>query len=113
MAEAGTAGYEAGLWISLVAPAATPPAIIARLNREVNDVLKSAETRDALVAQGLEAEPGPPEAVPSASAATPRNGAAWWRRRGSRRSSAVVGWVERALLQGARYPSSASLPQSR
>jgi len=63
VAEAGIAGYEASLWMSLVAPAATPLAIIARLNREVNDVLRFAETRDALVAQGLEAEPGPPEAV--------------------------------------------------
>jgi tripartite-type tricarboxylate transporter receptor subunit TctC len=63
VAEAGIAGYEASLWIAMVAPAATPPAIIARLNREVNAVLASAEAKDALVAQGLEAEPGPPEAV--------------------------------------------------
>jgi len=63
VAEAGIAGYEASLWMSLVAPAATPPAIIARLNREVNAVLDSAESKEALVAQGLETEPGPPEAV--------------------------------------------------
>jgi tripartite-type tricarboxylate transporter receptor subunit TctC len=63
VAEAGIAGYEASLWIAMVAPAATPPAIIARLNREVNQVLNSAEAKDALVAQGLEAEPGPPQAV--------------------------------------------------
>src|SRR5207249_1190805 len=39
VAEAGIAGYEASLWVSLVAPPATPPAVIARLNREVNAVL--------------------------------------------------------------------------
>ena len=63
VAESGIAGYEAALWISFVAPSATPPAIIARLNREVNDILASAEGREALVAQGMEPDPGPPEAL--------------------------------------------------
>ena len=56
-------GYEAVLWVALVMPPATPAAIIARLNREMNDILKTADTREALIAQGLEPEPGPPEAV--------------------------------------------------
>ncbi len=63
VAEAALPGYEAVLWVALVMPPATPPAIIARLNREVNDILKSADAKDALVAQGVEPEPGPPEAV--------------------------------------------------
>jgi tripartite-type tricarboxylate transporter receptor subunit TctC len=63
VAESGIAGYEAALWISFVAPPATPPAIIARLNREVNEILSSAEGKDALVAQGMEPEPGPPAAL--------------------------------------------------
>jgi len=63
VAEAGIAGYEASLWVSLMAPAGTPAPIVARLNREVNDFLASADGKDALVAQGMEAEPGPPEAV--------------------------------------------------
>ncbi len=62
-AEAGIAGYEASLWVSLVMPAATPSAIVARLNREVNAVLDSAEVGDALVAQGTQPEPGAPDAV--------------------------------------------------
>jgi tripartite-type tricarboxylate transporter receptor subunit TctC len=62
-AEAGIAGYEASLWVALVMPPATSPAVIARLNREVNDILNSAEGKEALVAQGLEPEPGPPGAV--------------------------------------------------
>jgi tripartite-type tricarboxylate transporter receptor subunit TctC len=63
VAEAGIAGYEANLWVSLVMPPGSPPAIVARLNREVNAILTSAEGKAALVAQGLEPEPGPPEAV--------------------------------------------------
>jgi tripartite-type tricarboxylate transporter receptor subunit TctC len=63
VAESGIAGYEAALWISLVAPAATPPAITARLNKEVNAVIESAEGRQALEAQGLSPEPGAPEAL--------------------------------------------------
>jgi tripartite-type tricarboxylate transporter receptor subunit TctC len=63
VAESGLAGYEASLWLALVAPAGTPPAIVARLNREVNEVLASADGKEALAAQGVEAEPGPPEAV--------------------------------------------------
>jgi tripartite-type tricarboxylate transporter receptor subunit TctC len=63
VAEAGIAGYEASLWVSLVAPAGTPAAIVARLNRELNEFLGSAGGKDALVAQGMDAEPGAPEAV--------------------------------------------------
>lgn len=63
VAESGIAGYEAALWVSFVAPPATPAAIVARLNREVNEILSSAEGKEALVAQGMEAQPGPPDAV--------------------------------------------------
>jgi tripartite-type tricarboxylate transporter receptor subunit TctC len=63
VAEAGIAGYEAALWVSFVMPSDTPPKIIARLNREVNDVLESSDGTEALVAQGMAPEPGPPEAL--------------------------------------------------
>jgi tripartite-type tricarboxylate transporter receptor subunit TctC len=63
VAESGISGYEAALWISLVAPGGTPSSIVARLNKEVNPILASAEGREALAAQGLNAEPGRPEAV--------------------------------------------------
>ena len=63
VAEAGRAGYEAALWVSFVMPSAAPPTIIARLNREVNEILGSADGKAALVAQGMESEPGPPAAV--------------------------------------------------
>ena len=63
VAESGIAGYEAALWVSFVAPSATPSRVLARLNRDVNEILSSAEGKEALIAQGMEPEPGPPEAV--------------------------------------------------
>src|SRR5262245_49692770 len=63
IAEAGLAGYECTLWQAMVAPAATPPAIIARLNREVTAVLNDAEVRAAFAKLGVEPEPGSPDAI--------------------------------------------------
>ncbi len=61
VAESSLAGYEASLWVALAAPAATRPAITARINRELNEILRSADAREALQAQGVEPEPGVPE----------------------------------------------------
>jgi tripartite-type tricarboxylate transporter receptor subunit TctC len=63
VAESGIPGYDADLWASLVAPSATPTAILARLNRAVNEILNSPDGTRALVAQGMTPEPGPPEAL--------------------------------------------------
>jgi tripartite-type tricarboxylate transporter receptor subunit TctC len=63
IAESGLPGYECTLWQAMVAPAATPAAIVARLNREVTAVLEDPEVRAAFAKQGVEPEPGPPEAL--------------------------------------------------
>jgi tripartite-type tricarboxylate transporter receptor subunit TctC len=63
IAESGLPGYESSLWQAYVAPAGTPPDIIARLNREVAAVLADASVRSALIEQGVEPEPGSPEAL--------------------------------------------------
>jgi tripartite-type tricarboxylate transporter receptor subunit TctC len=63
VAEAGIAGYEAALWVAVVAPAATPTRIVARLNRMVNEILNSADGTEALIAQGMTAEAGAPDTV--------------------------------------------------
>jgi tripartite-type tricarboxylate transporter receptor subunit TctC len=63
IAESGLTGYESTLWQAFVAPAATPAAIITRLNREVTAALNDADVRAALTKQGVEPEPGPPEAL--------------------------------------------------
>jgi tripartite-type tricarboxylate transporter receptor subunit TctC len=63
VAESGLSGYESTLWQGFVAPAATPAAIIARLNRETTAALNDPDVRAALTKQGVEPEPGPPEAL--------------------------------------------------
>jgi tripartite-type tricarboxylate transporter receptor subunit TctC len=45
----------------MLAPARTPPALVARLNREIVEILRSSEMRTTLLAQGAEAAPGTPD----------------------------------------------------
>jgi tripartite-type tricarboxylate transporter receptor subunit TctC len=52
VAEGGVPGYEAGLWLGLMAPAATPRPIRERLNAEVNKLVNSAEIKEAWLKQG-------------------------------------------------------------
>ena len=63
IAESGLSGYECSLWQAIVAPAATPPAILARLNRETTAVLNDPEVRASFAKHGVEPEPGSPEAL--------------------------------------------------
>jgi tripartite-type tricarboxylate transporter receptor subunit TctC len=60
LAEGGIAGYEASLWMAIVMPAATPGAIVERLNRELAALLQSPELRAAFMAQGFEPESSTP-----------------------------------------------------
>ena len=60
-AEAGLPGFESQFWIGLLAPARTPPALIARLNRDMLEILKTPEMQFALLALGAEPAPGTPE----------------------------------------------------
>ena len=52
MNEAGIKGYEATIWLGLMAPKGTPVAIINRLNAEVAKITGNAEVRKAWAAQG-------------------------------------------------------------
>jgi tripartite-type tricarboxylate transporter receptor subunit TctC len=54
LAEAGMSGYDAGIWIGLLAPAGTPPAIVEKLSAAANDALKAEAVRAALKAQGTD-----------------------------------------------------------
>ena len=47
-------GFDAGIWIGLLAPAATPPAIIEKLAGAANDALNTEEVRTALKRQGTD-----------------------------------------------------------
>lgn len=60
-AEAGFPGFELEFWIGMLAPAGTPPAIVARLNRDVGEILQSPEMQATLLAQGAEAAHGTPD----------------------------------------------------
>jgi tripartite-type tricarboxylate transporter receptor subunit TctC len=62
VAESGVPGYESLSWSGIAAPAATPPEVVARLNREINAILASPDMRQKLAEQGAEAVGGTPEA---------------------------------------------------
>ena len=51
-AEVGLPQIEAENWYGMVAPAATPPAVIAKLHKATVDALKSPEVKDKLSSQG-------------------------------------------------------------
>jgi len=57
IAESGLPGYESVLWQAIYAPAGTPPAVLARLNKEVNAILHEDGAIAALGKIGVEAEP--------------------------------------------------------
>ena len=56
-------GYDCNTWYGLLAPAATPPAIVTRLNTELNRVLTDAVMAQRLLDQGVEPMPGTPDAL--------------------------------------------------
>jgi len=62
IAEAGVPGYEVDGWYGLLAPRGTPQVAIARLNRELVAVVSETDMRERLLANGVEANPGAPEA---------------------------------------------------
>jgi tripartite-type tricarboxylate transporter receptor subunit TctC len=59
--EAGVPGMEALLWFGLFAPARTPPSVVGKLNREIAEILRRPDVKDALLKQGAEAVPSTPE----------------------------------------------------
>jgi tripartite-type tricarboxylate transporter receptor subunit TctC len=61
LAEAGMTGYDAGIWIGLLAPKATPPAVVEKLSAAANDALNTEEVRAALKAQGTDPVGGTPK----------------------------------------------------
>jgi tripartite-type tricarboxylate transporter receptor subunit TctC len=54
VAEQGIANFEVLGWFGLLAPAATPPAVVARLNKEVEAILQQADVKERLAAIGVE-----------------------------------------------------------
>lgn len=54
VAEQGFPGFSGVPWIAIVAPARTPPALVAKLNAEVNRIIATKEMREQFMAQGVE-----------------------------------------------------------
>lgn len=54
IAESGFPGFEVINWYGILAPARTPPGVIARLNREITQITRTPDTRARLVSYGLE-----------------------------------------------------------
>ena len=63
LAEQGYPNTDASNWYALLAPAKTPPAVIAKLNKAVNDALNDPEVHDKLVKTGATPVGGTPEAL--------------------------------------------------
>lgn len=63
MQEAGVPGYDASIWLALLAPAGTPKEIINRLNSEIAQIMTMPESRKSLFDAGVEVSLSTPEAM--------------------------------------------------
>jgi len=61
VAQAGVPGYEAIVWIGMLAPAATPREIVAKLNGEIGKLVRTGEVKKLLTPTGMEPDPDTPE----------------------------------------------------
>jgi tripartite-type tricarboxylate transporter receptor subunit TctC len=60
-AESGLPGFEAAQRYGLIAPAGTPPAIVAKLNKALQEALTSDDVKAKIAAEGAEPVPGTPD----------------------------------------------------
>jgi tripartite-type tricarboxylate transporter receptor subunit TctC len=63
LAEQGYPNTDASNWYALLAPAKTPPDVIAKLNKAVNDALNDPEVHDKLVKTGATPVGGTPQSL--------------------------------------------------
>ena len=61
MDEAGVTGFDMDSWAGIVAPARTPPEIVARLNTELRKIIESPDIKQALAKVGFEAFSSSPQ----------------------------------------------------
>lgn len=61
MQEQGVKDFDTSIWFAFLVPAKTPRPVIAKLNAELNRILKLPETRDFLISTGVEVTPTTPE----------------------------------------------------
>ncbi len=63
MQEAGVPGYDATIWLAMLAPAGTPANIVNRLNSEIAKIMNTPETQKAMFDAGVEVSLSTPEAM--------------------------------------------------
>lgn len=61
VAESGLPGFSVTGWFGVMAPAGTPPAVLAQLNRAINDALQQPDVKERLASLAVEAGGGSPE----------------------------------------------------
>ena len=61
IAESGVPGYEMTNWVGMLAPAATPRAIVLKLNREIVAILNAPDMKERFRTQGVDLVGGTPE----------------------------------------------------
>lgn len=62
VAESGLPQYESVSWWGILAPAGMPPAIVERLNKEINRIMNLPEVKKLVLAQGAESLTSTPQA---------------------------------------------------
>jgi tripartite-type tricarboxylate transporter receptor subunit TctC len=63
MQEAGVPGYDATIWLAMLAPAGTPSSIVSRLNTEIAKIMNTPETQKAMFDAGVEVSLSTPAAM--------------------------------------------------
>jgi tripartite-type tricarboxylate transporter receptor subunit TctC len=61
IAEQGFAGYDIGLWFGVWAPAATPAAVVQKINADINKAMQDADVKASYARAGIRAQPMSPE----------------------------------------------------
>lgn len=61
--EAGLPGYEVISWGGIFAPARTPPAVVMKLNEQINAALQAADVKERYARIAIEPAGGPPEVL--------------------------------------------------
>jgi tripartite-type tricarboxylate transporter receptor subunit TctC len=61
MEEAGLKGFDTSVWSGLMAPTGTPPDIVDKLARAINEALKSRDVIEPLQKQGIDVLGGTPK----------------------------------------------------
>jgi len=65
LVESGYPNLLVDTWYGVLAPAGTPPAVVARMNAEINQLLTLPDVKEIMARQGVEPAGGPPERLDS------------------------------------------------